>query len=243
MHSVCDTERPSLAPKRPTTMAASSGASGTTRYSVGVATFRLSLERVEILDDDRAHIAEQQHQNSEADRRFRGGDRQNEKDEHLARHVAQIARERDEVEVDGEEHQLDRHQHDDDVAPVDEDAGHRDGEEDRPQYQIVGERRCSKNRHPLLLFVRKTGYAVRLLCRVLARPALYVYVLSRASLRAFAYSACSPHFALRLAFFSGHLNDAHAIFAADLRLHRRILISRCLALAARHSAPRDARCQ
>src|SRR5205823_13496765 len=41
----------------------------------------------------------------------------------------------------------------------------------------------------------KIGCAARLLCRVLARPSLYVHVLSRASLRAFAYSGCSPHFA------------------------------------------------
>src|SRR5213079_561330 len=40
----------------------------------------------------------------------------------------------------------------------------------------------------------KIGYAARLLCRFLARPSLYVCVLSRDSLRAFAYSACSPHF-------------------------------------------------
>src|SRR5439155_15192812 len=41
---------------------------------------------------------------------------------------------------------------------------------------------------------RKIGCAARLLCRVLARPSLYLYVLSRGSLRAFAYSGCSPHF-------------------------------------------------
>src|SRR5205814_8070855 len=40
----------------------------------------------------------------------------------------------------------------------------------------------------------KISYAARLLCRFLARPSMYVLVLSRDSLRAFAYSACSPHF-------------------------------------------------
>src|SRR5437762_5318930 len=40
----------------------------------------------------------------------------------------------------------------------------------------------------------KIGCAARLLCRFLARPSLYVHVLSRDSLRAFAYSSCSPHF-------------------------------------------------
>src|SRR4051794_27608016 len=100
MHSECDIDRPSFGPNSPTMIAAASGASGTIRYSVGVATLRLSLERVEILDVDRADIAEHQHQNSEADCRFGGSDRQDEKDEHLAGHVAQIARERDEVEVD-----------------------------------------------------------------------------------------------------------------------------------------------
>src|SRR5206468_7745337 len=41
---------------------------------------------------------------------------------------------------------------------------------------------------------RKIGCAARLLCRVLARRSLDLYVLSRGSLRAFAYSGCSPHF-------------------------------------------------
>src|SRR5206468_2507783 len=41
---------------------------------------------------------------------------------------------------------------------------------------------------------RKIGCAARLLCRFPARPSLYLHVLSRGSLRAFAYSGCSPHF-------------------------------------------------
>src|SRR4029453_12136286 len=45
----------------------------------------------------------------------------------------------------------------------------------------------------------KTGCTDRLLSRVLARPSLYPYVLSRGSLRAFAYSARSPRFWLALA--------------------------------------------
>src|SRR5439155_21736542 len=43
----------------------------------------------------------------------------------------------------------------------------------------------------------KIACAARLLCRVLARRSLYVRVLSRGSLRAFAYSGCSAHFEIR----------------------------------------------
>src|SRR4051794_11714119 len=52
----------------------------------------------------------------------------------------------------------------------------------------------------------KISCAGRLLCRFLARPSLYFYVLSRASLRAFAYSACSPN-------FEGLPNEGPAVIA------------------------------
>ena len=52
--------------------------------------------------------------------------RQDEEHEHLAVDVAEVARERDEVEIDREQHQLDAHQQHDDVLAVQEDAGHAD---------------------------------------------------------------------------------------------------------------------
>src|SRR5439155_15979302 len=86
-------------------------------------TFKL----VEVLDVDRADVAEKKHQDREPDRRLGGGDGQYEENEHLSRHVVEEARERDEIEVDGEQHQLDRHQQDDHVPAIEKDAGHADG--------------------------------------------------------------------------------------------------------------------
>src|SRR5262245_30463137 len=50
------------------------------------------------------------------------------------------ARERDEVEVDGEQHELDAHQEQDHVLAVDEDAGHAQREQPGREHQIVSRR-------------------------------------------------------------------------------------------------------
>src|SRR6266436_122447 len=99
------------------------------------------LESPHFLDVDRADITEQQDQDREPDRRFSGGDGEDEKHEYLTSGVAQEARERDEVEVDGEQHELDRHQHDQDVAPVEENADYADRKQDRPEDQVMQQRR------------------------------------------------------------------------------------------------------
>ena len=70
-----------------------------------------------------------------------GGDGQDEEHEDLPRHVAQVARERDEIEVDREQHELDGHEQDDDVLPVEEDARHADGEQDGAQHEKMRQRR------------------------------------------------------------------------------------------------------
>ena len=62
-------------------------------------------------------------------RRFCRRDGQDEEHQHLAADVAEIARERHEVEIDGEQHQLDAHQENDDVPAVQEHARHRNGEQ------------------------------------------------------------------------------------------------------------------
>src|SRR5437773_11387706 len=65
----------------------------------------------------------------------------------------------------------------------------------------------------------KIGYAARLLCRFLARPSLYVYVLSRDSLRALIwqlrYSACSPHFEIRSSLMKTPVRIAPSLLSAD----------------------------
>ena len=114
---------------------ARSGASGTHRYS---------------------DVAEQEHEDGEDDRGFRSGNGQDEEHEDLARHVAQVAGECDEVEIHGEQHELDRHQHDDHVAAVQENARDADREQDRAQNEVVRQRRRRENRHVLLPFERRT---------------------------------------------------------------------------------------
>src|SRR5690606_21339504 len=90
-------------------------------------------------DVDRAAVAEQRDQDRQADRRLRGGHRQDEEHEDLPRLVAEVAREGHEVDVDREQHQLDRHQQDDDVLAVEEDARDADAEQHRAQRKVVAE--------------------------------------------------------------------------------------------------------
>jgi hypothetical protein len=122
MQSRCDQARPSLAPASPTRIAATS-------------------------DVDRSDVAEQEDEDREPDGRLGRGDGQDEEHEHLPGHVAQEARERDEVDIDREQHQLDRHQHDEHVAPIEEYPRHADGEQDRAQHEIVRQRRHGNRKH------------------------------------------------------------------------------------------------
>jgi hypothetical protein len=49
------------------------------------------------------------------------------------------ARERDEIEIDGEQDQLDRHQYDDHIFPVEKNAENAEREQDRTDREIVRE--------------------------------------------------------------------------------------------------------
>jgi D-arabinose 5-phosphate isomerase GutQ len=115
-----------------------------------------SLQRVQVFDVDRAQVAEQHHQDRQADRRLRGGDRQDEEDEHLARDVAQEMREGDEIHVHREQHQLDRHQQDDHVLAVEEDADHGDREQQRAEHQEMGERQRHQSSFALAMDTSRT---------------------------------------------------------------------------------------
>src|SRR6266850_7647302 len=127
-------------PPRPATMAPMSGAKATMTASCFILAFVLSsFQGIQVFDVDTVDVAEQHHQDGEADRRLRGGHRQDEEHEHLPGDVAEEVREGDEVEIHREQHQLDRHQQHDQVAPVEEDADHADREEDRGQHQVVRE--------------------------------------------------------------------------------------------------------
>src|SRR5690606_5707371 len=98
-----------------------------------------TLERVEFLGADRAAVAEQQHEDGQADGGFGRGHGQDEEHEHLAMHVAQVVREGYEVHVDGQQHQLDGHEQHDQVLAVEEDPDHRQREQDRADREKVSE--------------------------------------------------------------------------------------------------------
>src|SRR5436190_21348767 len=150
MVTVCAPARPICLPNRPATIAPTSGAIGTTVSSAGERVVAMSccsaLERVELVDGDGRARSEQHDEDGEADGRLRGGDGEDEEDEDLAGHRigarlrVEVVRERDEVQVDGEQHQLDRHQQHDQVLAIEEDADHRQREQDRADGEVVAER-------------------------------------------------------------------------------------------------------
>src|SRR3954463_1145769 len=98
---------------------------------------RSALHQIDVLNRDRAAVAEIDHQDGETDCGFGGRDGEHQEGEDLPDDVAEEGRERHEVDVDREQDQLDRHQDDDDVLPVEEDAENPCCEQDRADRQIV----------------------------------------------------------------------------------------------------------
>src|SRR5688572_25509096 len=97
--------RPTWRRKRPAMIAPSSGASTIARRTVLEMTCSMpgigsALHRVDFGDVDRAPVTEQRDQDGQADRSLGRGDGQDEEHEHLTGRVGQLARERDEVDVD-----------------------------------------------------------------------------------------------------------------------------------------------
>src|ERR1700738_2850352 len=117
---------------------------GTTRWRY--TRLRLPFHHIDVLDPDRAAIAEVDDENGEANCRFGRSDRQDEHREGLAHEVVQKDRERDEVDADRKQHQLDRHQHDDHVLAVQKDAEDPQREQDCRHRQVMRE----TDRHQLL---------------------------------------------------------------------------------------------
>src|SRR2546423_523926 len=107
---------PITRPKKPAMKAASSGRKTT-------ATAKCSApHHPDVLDLDRAAVAEIDDQDREADRRLGRRHGQHEHREDLANEIVEDDREGDEVDVDREQHQLDRHHDDDDVLAIEENA-------------------------------------------------------------------------------------------------------------------------
>src|SRR6266508_1111129 len=101
--------------------------------------FLSALHQIDVLDRDRAAIAEIGDQNGEPDGGFGGGDGEHQEREDLADEVAEEAREGDQVDVDREQDQLDRHQDDDHVLPVEENAEDAEREQDCGNRQVMAE--------------------------------------------------------------------------------------------------------
>src|SRR3954468_7215358 len=131
MVSECATQRGSELQKTPEMIAATRGASGmaSSRFGLRVSVTRSTLEGAQVFDIDAASLAEQHDEDGEADGGLRRGHGQHEEHEYLPVDVAEVTRERHEVEIHGEQQQLDAHQQENEVLPIDEHAGDRDREQ------------------------------------------------------------------------------------------------------------------
>src|SRR5271165_2825764 len=96
-----------------------------------------ALHHADVLDPDRAAVAEVDDEDGKPNRCLRRRDRQHEHRKGLADEVIQKDREGDEIDADREQHQLDRHQHDDHVLPVQKDAEDPEREQDRSYRQVM----------------------------------------------------------------------------------------------------------
>src|SRR6056297_905095 len=97
----------------------------------------LTFHRIQIGHIDGLAIAEQHHQDRQADGRLGGCHRENEEHEYLARVVTEIMGKGDEVHVHRQQHELDGHEQDDHILAVEEDAGHGQTEHDGRQDEDV----------------------------------------------------------------------------------------------------------
>src|ERR1051326_4585302 len=125
---------PMARPNRPAMAQPSSG-----RKTIAWYIARSALHHAHVFDPDRAAIAVIGDENGEADRGLGGGHREHDQREHLADQIAEMRRERHEVDVDREQDQLDRHQDDDDVLAVEENAEDAHREQDGAHREIMPE--------------------------------------------------------------------------------------------------------
>src|SRR5271167_4269612 len=129
----CAPRSPITRPKKPAMTAARRG-----KKTTATAT-QSAFHHIDVLNRDRAPVAEIDDEDRETDRRFRRRNCQHEHRKGLADEVAQKDRKGDEIDADRKQHQFDRHQHDDDVFAVKEDAKNPECEQDRGDRQVVRE--------------------------------------------------------------------------------------------------------
>src|SRR5665647_128842 len=98
-----------------------------------------TLHNIDVFDRNRTAVAEIDHEDGKADRRFRGSDRKHEQRIDLADDVAEMGGEGDQIDVDRQQDQLDRHQDDDHVLAVEEDAENPERKQDRGDREIMSE--------------------------------------------------------------------------------------------------------
>src|SRR5271156_205269 len=129
----CAPRSPIARPKKPAITAAIKGRNTTATANAS------ALHHVDVLDPDRAAVAEIDDEDREADRRFRRRYGQHEHRKGLADQVVQKDRKGEEVKADRQQQRHDRHQHDDHVLAVEKDAETPEREQDRRYRQIMRE--------------------------------------------------------------------------------------------------------
>src|SRR5690554_1877263 len=130
----CAPRSPRPRPKKPARIAPTSG-----RNTMATSNTASALHHVDVFDGDGAAVAEIDHQDRQADGRFRGRHGQDEEGKDLANEIIQVGREGHQIDVDRKQHELDRHQDHDDVLTVQEDAQDPQGKEDCGHRQVVSQ--------------------------------------------------------------------------------------------------------
>src|SRR5215217_1955366 len=98
-----------------------------------------ALHQIDVVDRNRAAVAEVNHQDGEPDGGFRRRNCQHQQRKYLADNVAQMGRESDKVDVDAEQDELDRHQDNNDVLAIKKDAENAGREQHRTDREVVSE--------------------------------------------------------------------------------------------------------
>src|SRR5690625_2211998 len=106
--TTCAPRSPMARSKKPAMIAPISG-----RNTMATSSTVSTLHHVDVFDGDGAPVAEEDHQNRQADRRLGGGHRQHEQGKDLPHKVVQVRREGHQVDVDRQQQELDRHEDDD----------------------------------------------------------------------------------------------------------------------------------
>src|SRR3546814_2679015 len=101
-----------------------------------------TLELVKFFHVDRIQVAEQQHQNRQANGRFSRRHCQDKEDEDLSCRIPEPSGKRHKVHVGRKQNKLDGHQQNDAVAAIQAEAEYADGEQNGAKYQVMSKLQC-----------------------------------------------------------------------------------------------------